>query len=1767
MKYVVDRIVELILGNEPSPDTETMIRVDGFESLAIYERVAAKVTAVLENEGISVDVKLAKNKWYYFIKNTENTTILQSMSQHSWIADAESITYYRNLHTSNVLVLLGTEDEEDKGGLANCYSITPELIAKTLRGKYHKVFSDNDSFTDSDRNIIDKLYKDLFEFVAIDICKLSDIADTWADKISNSKDFIELFFEELPTWGLPMSRLELPTAKELMGRRNCLRSAYSFIKRQLFSKKMTITQYNKYMNKIDYYDSGKAELAKYTSDHECWEKQSVKDYAEFAKVVKEFIRGENIDINTEILLGVDFCIVEDVLDIGIPVEKKPPKDKVTTLVGEPLEVFAHALFLTLAHIGDADVLTDNIEFSFTQAEIVCVYSSTEDDEEKQQLLDAWKVICVHCGGIVEYLNKRMWNVNGNDVKLESKPGNFLSPMAALYFIEDDVRVKPAGANKSISKIYFSTIYKVDDIPYHHDFQWKFGIDNSWDKNFGELCLQDFCLYKDGNYIPVTEISKINTLILSKSEEEFFDRLNESDINFKFNLAEHIDKKVQNNEKEISARFDEVGKAFSAFVYCVARDGFYTCIARDDSELIKLGKKYTDLGEYLRKRTFSENLKWVLDAYINAFNIIESTNVFDSEQEISACIVPAWHPATLEKLNDQKIFFLDGCEEWWNEVQQTGVKISEKDISIMINGLLQMSVIQSTLDIFPSYGQVYFGAIASYGAFSLYGRSDIKNENHLRDMIHKDAIFDDDFDKNEISLLNDNAKMIYGILSEYAKAFPNSANNLSVVFIDPSELQPIVAAIYKYIEVRRKESELSKVNISLRILVRPENKGGRNYLAYWMDEFFSEDENVNIRTYLNEWKSKTELEKILNGNNDIAFVMDILKVNNLGFIPMKKDISLAPSQCRFPIVYKPTPKSYTSVKRAIELSQPQFRAAYEHTQIVRYRNNMEKIPSGKYIAAKEVTIDSEGQSIVHFLHEKAYWVVCIDSGMDGALLRNDNIHKTDYSIIGFSTGKGAYGQYNLTITARKTILDTICKKLENRLFDLFKWDKKLIKKAAKVCMDEARGLDGISLLSATNPKDENIREFMAYVLTALREKNLHEDSALKIIIHLDSYKHWFGSEIEKDVDDSESRPDFLILEAFLTDDDKLKLRAIVTECKTAALSNAEAHKEKALKQVEHGIKRLSKVFDPNSGSVKRRHWFSQLYRALTFAQITFSNNTEEFEELSAKLRTILDGNFEIEWSGRVLGFWLDMDGVEEIETVAASSGIVIYDVPQKIIQSLLLKGESSTAEFVSIDSKAMIEDEDRQVEIEKRENELEEEIADFQRGRKRSSLTFMSKGNYAKLYDEKEQEKTEPEMEKQIEVVEDDTVRKIDTEQQEESVEMMDILKAVSTVNLEDIRVLIGKNKVMSDVYWEFGSSQMANRHLLITGTSGQGKTYSIQTMLYELAKSNISSVIFDYTEGFRLDQLEPEFVESMNNKIDQHIVKVQGVPINPFKKQEQDFAGMKIIDTPSDVAGRFANILTHVYGFGEQQYAAIYEATRVGMEKYGENMNMEYFRKELEGIQAKNSSAKTVVSKMTPFFHSISFNIHADFDWSNILYAPEAKMNIFQLTMIDREMQVIVTELMLWDAWYYTKKYGSKDKPFVVVLDEAQNLSHKENSPSKAILTEGRKFGWSAWFATQSLKVLADDEVIRLMQAAFKLYFKPTDEEIVKLSKQLDPTNGSLWLGALKGLKKGQCIVIGDRVKEDGVFGSVKPTITNITSFKERRKDGPTSKCELSSDV
>ena len=63
------------------------------------------------------------------------------------------------------------------------------------------------------------------------------------------------------------------------------------------------------------------------------------------------------------------------------------------------------------------------------------------------------------------------------------------------------------------------------------------------------------------------------------------------------------------------------------------------------------------------------------------------------------------------------------------------------------------------------------------------------------------------------------------------------------------------------------------------------------------------------------------------------------------------------------------------------------------------------------------------------------------------------------------------------------------------------------------------------------------------------------------------------------------------------------------------------------------------------------------------------------------------------------------------------------------------------------------------------------------------------------------------------------------------------------------------------MYWHFGHPKLLNRHLLVFGKSGTGKTYGIQCLLAEMAVAGLRSLIVDYTDGFLPAQMEPRFKE------------------------------------------------------------------------------------------------------------------------------------------------------------------------------------------------------------------------------------------------------------------------------------------------------------------
>ena len=370
---------------------------------------------------------------------------------------------------------------------------------------------------------------------------------------------------------------------------------------------------------------------------------------------------------------------------------------------------------------------------------------------------------------------------------------------------------------------------------------------------------------------------------------------------------------------------------------------------------------------------------------------------------------------------------------------------------------------------------------------------------------------------------------------------------------------------------------------------------------------------------------------------------------------------------------------------------------------------------------------------------------------------------------------------------------------------------------------------------------------------------------------------------------------------------------------------------------------------------------------------------------------------------------------------------------------------------------------------------------------------------------------------------------------------------------EDTRLLIGVDPSTDErYYWEFGNKNLGNRHLLINGNSGYGKTYCIQGLLMEAVSCGVSAVVFDYTGGFTNSKLDPIFKAKLGDKITQRIVKTTKVPINPFEKHDNVIDEDTVIPEDNvDVASKISSIFTKVYTLGDQQRSAVYSSVMNGLRKYGDNMSFRAMASELEDIGT--GPAKSVLSKIQAFIDMDPFDTSSSMNWGDIRESG-GSVYVIQLAGFERDVQILLTELLLWDIWSFCVKSGNEEKPFIIVMDEAQNLDHGEKSPSAKILTEGRKFGISGWYATQFMKPqLTEDEIQRLQQAGQKLYFCPPDDGVTTIARNIDisPQGVKDWAERLKKLKKGECVTCGNMVR-NGRWTRYNPRIIKISALSDR---------------
>ena len=320
-------------------------------------------------------------------------------------------------------------------------------------------------------------------------------------------------------------------------------------------------------------------------------------------------------------------------------------------------------------------------------------------------------------------------------------------------------------------------------------------------------------------------------------------------------------------------------------------------------------------------------------------------------------------------------------------------------------------------------------------------------------------------------------------------------------------------------------------------------------------------------------------------------------------------------------------------------------------------------------------------------------------------------------------------------------------------------------------------------------------------------------------------------------------------------------------------------------------------------------------------------------------------------------------------------------------------------------------------------------------------------------------------------------------------------------------ILLGVNRSGQPVYWRFRDG--VNRHLIIFGSSGNGKTYSIQCLLAELARKQLNTMVLDYSQSFTSSEILPP-VKPYFPEDEQHIVVAKPLPINPLTRQT--LTQLHTDEPPYLVAGRVTDIFKKIFNLGTQQVNILQDAVIECLEKYPQT-TFQHVEKMLEDFRDDDrhnkNSLETLQSHIRSFLRTKPFTEpRDDVGWEKLYNMLPACNHVFQLASIPDVFAAGIIEFVLWDLFFHAQRCGNPEHPSIVVLDEIQNLSLQSGSPVDKILREGRKFGMGLIAATQSFSGVKQS-LSTLNQAACKLYFRPADNEMAECGKLLHDLDSS----------------------------------------------------------
>lgn len=313
-------------------------------------------------------------------------------------------------------------------------------------------------------------------------------------------------------------------------------------------------------------------------------------------------------------------------------------------------------------------------------------------------------------------------------------------------------------------------------------------------------------------------------------------------------------------------------------------------------------------------------------------------------------------------------------------------------------------------------------------------------------------------------------------------------------------------------------------------------------------------------------------------------------------------------------------------------------------------------------------------------------------------------------------------------------------------------------------------------------------------------------------------------------------------------------------------------------------------------------------------------------------------------------------------------------------------------------------------------------------------------------------------------------------------------------------------------------SDTPNKHVMMIGSSGQGKSFSSCRGIEEDTAKNKKVFVLDYSSSYCEEERRKNGLEDIKG------IKEFNLFENPyyFTIKERDDEKFK-----KDLVDAIVNILG-IKGYTQE------ELLHEGMKRHFENhrtFNFIAFFETLRKFMLEKKSLQerddvNNLSKLLQRLRAYSDIKNLYVMQSDITGRKEGGVTIIQLSDFPEIQRTFLAEFLVTLLWKETMS-NKKCKYDSIYLDEFQHLSMAKGGALYSLLRESRKFDLSVILCSQFIGNYTDDERNALLQVGNILFFRPTPKDLYACAKLIDAEETGTWKRILRNLNIGEAVLLG----------------------------------------